>query len=233
MDAEGVNSIVRALDRLAASLQKGPWDHVSVVIVLLTLLVVIWYTVETQRLRKAGQDQTAKTAQLLSEAQRQNDVWGHLLREARRQNEVSVMPILAIAVEPVPDADTDRIVLINVGSGPAFNLAIDPHHWDSRELKIEHASSILRPGQSDELRFHVIEGNSGNLLGAKTLGHWIHIKRMPNPLNVVVRCNSVNSKAYSFRFICTSQLGKLRITFEGSAASAEGEVARARELVAG
>jgi hypothetical protein len=168
---------------------------------------------------------------LLTEAQRQNDVSGHLLREARRQNEVSVMPILAIAVESVPDAETDRIVLINVGLGPAFNLSIDPHHWGSRDLKIEHASSILRPGQSDELQFHVIEGNSGNLLGAKTLGHWIHVKRMPNPLNVVTRCNSVNSKTYSFRFICTSHMGKLRITYEGSAA--DGELSREPELIAG
>jgi len=231
VDAEGFNSIVRALDRLTAGLQKGPWDHVYVVIVLLTLLVLIWYTIETQRLRKAGQDQTAKAAQLLTEAQRQNEVSVHLLREARRQNEVSVMPILAIAVEPVPGGETDRIVLTNVGSGPAFNLSIDPHHWNTRDLKIEHGSTILRSGQSDELLFHVIEGNSGNLLGAKTLSHWIHVKRMPNPLNVVVHCNSVNSKAYSFRFICASHLGKLRITYEGSAANEE--LSRESELVAG
>jgi hypothetical protein len=60
VETQGINSVVQALDRLAASLQKGPWDHVYIVIVLLTLLVLIWYTVETQRLRKAGQDQTAK-----------------------------------------------------------------------------------------------------------------------------------------------------------------------------
>jgi|SRR5215510_2239610 len=232
MDAEGVASIVRSLDRVAASLQKGVWDHVSVVVVLLTLLVLIWYTIETQRLRKAGQDQTTRTAQLLTEAQRQNEVWAHLLREARRQNEVSVMPILAMAVEPVPGGDdTDRIVLVNVGSGPAFNLSIDPLHWENRSLKIEHGSSILRSGQSDELLFHVIEGNSGNLLGAKTLGHWIHVKRMPSPLSVAVRCTSVNSNAYSFRFICSSQQGKLRITYEGHAA--DGKVTRETELVAG
>src|SRR5215475_5883463 len=215
VDAEGFNSIVRALDRLTAGLQKGPWDHVYVVIVLLTLLVVIWYTVETQRLRKAGQDQTVKTAQLLSEAQRQNEVSGHLLREARRQNEVSVMPILAMALEPVPEGEADQIVLINVGSGPAFNVSIDPLHWDNRHLKIDHACNILRSGQSDELLFHVIEGNSGNLLGAQTLGHWIHVKRMPSPLQIVAHCNSVNSRAYVFTFVCASQHGKLHITYEG------------------
>jgi hypothetical protein len=231
MDAEGITSVVRALDRVVAALQKGVWDHVYVVVVLLTLLVLVWYTIETQRLRKAGQAQTAKTAQLLNEAERQNEMSGHLLLEARRQNEVSVMPILAIAIEPVSASDTDRIVIINVGSGPAFNLSIDPHQWDSRELKIEHGSSILRSGQSDDLQFNVIEGNSGNLLGAKTLGHWIHARRMPSPLSVVARCTSVNSKAYSFRFLCTSHAGKLRITYEDSAPNAE--VARAPELTAG
>jgi len=231
MNAEEINTVVRALDRLTVVLQKGDWDHVYVVIVLLTLLVLIWYTIETQRLRKVGQDQTTKTAQLLAEAQRQNEVSGDLLREARRQNEVSVMPILAITVEPVPNGDADRIVFINVGSGPAFNLSIDPLHWNNRDLKIEHASSILMSGQSDELLFHVIEGNSGNLLGAKTLGHWIHAKRMPNPLNIVVRCSSVNTRAYAFRFMCTSHLGKLRVTYQGSAASRE--VAPEPELVSG
>src|SRR5262245_29152005 len=125
MNAEGINAIVSALNRLAATLEKGAWDHAYIVIVLLTLLVLIWYTIETQRLRKAGQDQTAKTAQLLNEAQRQNDVSAHLLKEARRQNEVSVMPILAVAVETAADGEAERIALTNVGSGPAFNLSIE------------------------------------------------------------------------------------------------------------
>src|SRR5262249_45614869 len=208
-------SIVRALDRLSVTQQRGLWEHSYILIMLLTLLVLIWYTVETQRLRKAGQAQTAKTADLLREAQRQNDVSVFLLQEAQRQNEVSVMPILAIAVDPVASGDGDRIVLTNVGSGPAFNLSIDPLHWDSRKLKIEHGSSILRPGQGDDLQFHFVEGNSGNLLGARTLGQWIQLQRMPSPFRLVVRCNSVNSKAYAFAFLCTSLAGKLRITYEG------------------
>src|SRR5262249_32560148 len=160
------------------------------------------------------QDQTAKTAQLLAEAQRQNQVSGQLLREARRQNEMSVMPILAMTTEPVASDEAARIVLVNVGSGPAFNLSIGPLRGENRNLTIDHGTGILRSGQTDELLFQVIEGNSGNLLGPKTLGHWIHVKRMPNPLNVVVRCTSVHSGAYAFRFACTSQLGKLRIAYE-------------------
>src|SRR5215475_12152971 len=105
MEIEGLNSIVRALDRLAASQQKGVWEHAYIIIMLLTLLVLIWFTVETQRLRKAGQDQTTKTGDLLKEAQRQNEVSAFLLQEAQRQNEVSVMPILAVAVDPKSDSD--------------------------------------------------------------------------------------------------------------------------------
>jgi hypothetical protein len=221
MAVDRLETIVRALDRLAATQQKGIWEHAYIVIMLLTLLVLIWYTVETQRLRKAGQAQTTRTGDLLKEAQRQNEVSVFLLQEAQRQNEVSVMPILAVAVDPKADGDGDRIVLTNVGSGPAFNLSIDPMHWDSRKLKIEHGSSILRSGQADDLLFHFIEGNSGSLLGAKTLGQWIHLQRMPNPFRLVVRCNSVNSKPYAFWFLCTSLAGKLRITYEGSASVGE------------
>ena len=85
-----LESIARALERLAAAQQKGPWDYVQVIAVLLTLGVLIWYTVETYRLRKVAQDQTAATAQLLQEAQRQNDVSANLLQEAQRRNEVAV-----------------------------------------------------------------------------------------------------------------------------------------------
>jgi len=121
-----LHPIVQSLNRLVAAQQKGPWDYVSTVAVVLTLLVLIWYTYETYRLRKAAQDQTARTASLLSEAQRQNETslnlvgaaqrqnevsasllkeaqrqteaTARLVREAQRQNEVSVMPIMAILV---------------------------------------------------------------------------------------------------------------------------------------
>ena len=188
-----LTSIARNLDRLVAAQQKGSWDYVHTITLLLTLGVLIWYTIETYRLRKAGQGQTAETAKLLSEAQHQNEVSVNLLREAQRQNEVSVMPIVAIGVDSHGDHDVGRIVLLNVGLGPAFNLNIDRLDWDSRKLQIEHDSSILRPGQSAELVFHVLERESGSLLNAKTLSQWIIAQRMPDPFDVIVRCQSVSS----------------------------------------
>ena len=211
-----LESIARALERLAAAQQKGPWDYVQVIAVLLTLGVLIWYTVETYRLRKVAQDQTAATAQLLQEAQRQNEVSANLLQEAQRRNEMAVMPILAIAIESRPGGDKMQISLVNIGSGPAFNLSIDHIEWDNRKLQIEHESNVLRPTHSNELVFFFVERNSGSLLDAKTLSQWIRASRMPDPLDIVVRCNSVNSVAYAFMFKCTSHLGKLRITYEGS-----------------
>jgi transposase len=89
--------------------------------------------------------------------------------------------------------------------------------WDNRKLQIEHESSVLRPAHSNELVFFFAERNSGSLLDAKTLSQWIRANRMPDPLDIVVRCNSVNSVAYAFMFKCTSHLGKLRIIYEGSA----------------
>lgn len=211
-----LNSIVNALDRLAAAQQKGVLDYVHIIIVVLTLCMLTWYTIETYWLRKAGQDHIAETSRLINEAQKQNEVSARQLREAQRQNEVSVMPILAVAVESVHDVDTVRIVLLNVGSGPAFNLSIDRLEWDNRRLKIQHGGSVLRPGQVNELLFYFEEGDSGNLMDAKTLSRWMKAQRMPDPLVIIVRCDSVHSIAYTFMFRCTSEAGKLSISYVGA-----------------
>jgi len=53
-----LNSIARAPDRLVAATQRTAWDHVNTIAVVLTLTVLIWYTIETSKLRKAAQSQT-------------------------------------------------------------------------------------------------------------------------------------------------------------------------------
>ena len=206
-----LHSIAQGLDRLIAAQQRQAWDYVHSIIVILTLCVLIWYTVETYRLRRVGQHQIGDTEKLL--------------REAQRQNEVSLMPILAVAAESGPGGDALRIVLVNVGSGPAFNISIDRIGWESRRLNIEYGSSVLRPGQANELLFQFEEGNSGTLLDARTLFRWIKTSRTPNPLSIVVGCHSVNSIAYTFTFRCTSHDGKPSISYEG-AASVNGGAAR-------
>jgi hypothetical protein len=216
-----LKSIARVLERLAASSQKGPLDYIQAGAVILTLCVLIWYTIETYLLRKAGQDQTAATAQLLKEAQRQNEVSASLLHEAQRQNEVAVMPILAIVIESPPGADKPQIALVNIGSGPAFNLSIDTVEWGRRKLQIDHHISVLRPAHRSELVFSFVERNSGNLLDVQTLSQWMKTSRLPDPLEVTVHCNSVSAIAYAFVFKCRYIAGKLRISYAGTASVEE------------
>ena len=94
------------------------------VLTFVTLLVLIWYTLETTRLRRSAQEQTTVTSRLL--------------REAQRQNEQSMLPIVALSLQlrPVDEgrlaqtewagAQRRFLVLRNVGNGPAFNVAIRP-----------------------------------------------------------------------------------------------------------
>src|SRR5690242_696186 len=108
---DDLNSILRELARLINGQPRGTWDHIHTVAMLLTLGVLIWYTIETYKLRRAAQGQIIETTKLLRAAERQNDVSDNLLQEAQRQNEMSVMPILSVATEPGA-GDSVRVVLL-------------------------------------------------------------------------------------------------------------------------
>ena len=94
-----LNSIARALERLVESQQKSPWDYLYTVTVLLTFCVLVWYTVETCLLRKAGQVQSGETAKLLREAVHQNQVWASLLEEASKlATHLAAQPTLGLGL---------------------------------------------------------------------------------------------------------------------------------------
>ena len=182
--------ITDALNRLVAALHKGTWDYISTIAIVVTLVVLIWYTCETYRLRKAAQ----------------------------RQNEISVMPMLAVVNESSPDRSSREAVLKSVGSGPAFNLSIDRRQFGNGELLIEHDGNVMTAGQVNELRFQFREGNSSTVLHVDTLYEWINNGKPPDPLDIVVRCRSVNSVDYAFTFRLTPDAGgtgRLKLTFEG------------------
>ncbi len=213
-----LNGIASSLERLVALQQKGPWDYIATVAVVLTLIVLVWYTVETYRLRKAAQAQITETAKLLTEAQRQNDTSLRLVEQAQRQNEVTaklvteaqrqndasaglvraahrqnenaIMPILAIRVEPPQSRyarsydpnEKSHLVLRNEGTGPAFNVLIDPYSAQGRELEFDHGSSVIRPEEERELTYHLQEGNSGTIGNVNELYRWINTGILPDPL---------------------------------------------------
>jgi hypothetical protein len=65
-------SLVNAINRLTAAQQKGPLDYISLIVLILTLAALVYYTWETIK----------------------------ICRAAHRQNETAVMPMMWIRVEP-------------------------------------------------------------------------------------------------------------------------------------
>jgi hypothetical protein len=197
-----LNSIARALDRLVAAQEKGAWNYISTVAVVLTLIVIIWYTIETSRLRKAAQDQTKET--------------GKLLTEAQKQNEVAVMPCLAISPARPSSADGQcTLVLKNVGTGPAFNVSIHACASSGKQLSFEYGEDFMGPNEKRELTFYLQEGSSqerGTNTGA--LYRWITDGKLPEPLTITARSRSVSSIDYASTFKLTRSEDRLKVAFE-------------------
>ena len=179
-------SVTNAINRLVGAVHKGTWDYISTIAVVVTLLVLIWYTWETHGLRRAAQ----------------------------RQNEISVMPILAVFIQSAVPNGSREIVFRHVGSGAAFNLSIDRVRFGNGELLIEHGSNVMTVGQITTLEFRFQEANRSTVLHLDGLYEWINTGRLPNPLQISVRCRALNSVDYVFRFAFTPDAGKLKVTFE-------------------
>lgn len=96
---------------------------VTTAVTTATLIVLIWYTVETQKLR----------------------------REAQRQNENSMMPIVAAQTGYFePYVKSSCLAIRNLGSGPAFNIQISSIQISGKSGVFEH-SRTLAPGQVEIL----------------------------------------------------------------------------------
>jgi len=240
--------IVRALEHLAATQQKEVWDYIATIAVVLTLFVLIFYTRETYRLRKAAEQQTSETGKLLeeahrqneatiklvSEASRQNEAAVRLWNEAQRQNEFSVMPLLAILLD-LPELRTSsqmifgrtrRLVLRNVGNGPAFNVFIEPQSVDGKVLEFESERAALTHGEERTLKIHFEPQPDHGIMGTPdSLYEWINTGELPDPLQVVVRCRSVTSIDYWFMFRFTPKAGRLNVVYEGYESSRQAPLA--------
>jgi hypothetical protein len=95
--------------------------------------VVTWYTIETQKLRKA----------------------------AEKQNEISGMPIIALRLssgerglgEPL---SLELQSLWNIGNGPAFNIDVTPIQKAPFEVRFEPVP-LLEPKDNQGLRYSVLQ----------------------------------------------------------------------------
>jgi len=203
-----VQAIVDAINRLAPSWQDRMWERASTVAVALTLVVLIWYTIETYLLRKAAQNQIAETDKLLIEARNQNALTleqnatnANLLKESQRQTEISTQPMFAVYKGKASMGTDGRILLENVGNGPAFNISIDSLMWDDdRQLRIENAPSVMKPGDTEPLVFDLYE--QGKPLLHIHFGQDLVVKmgenEMPNPFRMIARCHDVGLQPYTY-----------------------------------
>jgi hypothetical protein len=217
-----LNPIVRALDRLIEAQQRSPWEYVGTIAVVLTLGVLIWYTIETYKLRKAAQAQSSESAKLLGEAQRQNETSLKLLEETQRQNETalhllketreqstaSIRPILQMvaSVRPkLPVQDQITYQVRNLGVGPAFNIAIEAVRFPKAVYLFQNPDTLGT-------------GESGNVLpvrsaeeqdGAKTVGWYDFFIEgdRHQPYKVVLRYQNAEGKAYFTHHVITFQDG--------------------------
>ena len=190
-----LTQIVTALNRLVVAQHKGWLEYTNTGLVLVTLGVLIWYTVETARLRSVAQEQTSKATILLTDAQ--------------RQNETAVKPMFAIYISVV--LNKRQVTLENVGLGPAFNVKIGHPEWDGNRLTIWLPTNVMKPGQTEALTFGIWDGTTGVNLPLKELE--VDTGRIPNPFQIVIRCVSVDGKPYEYAFQCTLKDGHLQTMF--------------------
>jgi hypothetical protein len=179
---------------------EGLWSIANTILVGLTLGVLIWYTIETFKLRLAAQRQAEKTESILVTAQNQNDITTSLLTAAHLQNEIAVMPMFALY------PDSDAIMLENVGSGPGFNLSIARVVCsETISLRFDLGSNVIKPNQklrtipylrTNEHEFVLIK--LGDLVRAMKLN-------VPNPFEIALHCVTLHRTEYEFIFQCATQ----------------------------
>ncbi len=144
-----------------------------------TFFVIAWYTIETQRLRAVAQTQLTETQrqastakqqigialQQFGESQKQFQLAQKQLTEIQRQTEHNNRPIIALGFSPFPlgsgNGTVSYLSIHNVGTGPAFNIAISPLGiYNQQQLTISHPH-FVGPQQLEKAQiiFHnVLDG---------------------------------------------------------------------------
>jgi len=163
-----IRQLIAAIDRLVAAHQRGIWDYASVIAVVLTLIVLIWYTVETYRLRLAAAKQLA----------------------------VATTPILMIA--PVQEPRGAVPAIRNVGNGPAFNISIETERLKGQAKLTFYHSDILAGNevQTVHLILHQTDRERqmfthDDVLNNVMQGH------LPQTVPLTITYNGADGKRYS------------------------------------
>ncbi|MCZ2152989.1 MAG: hypothetical protein LC114_03640 [Bryobacterales bacterium] len=156
-----------------------------------TLGVLIWYTVETSKLRKTAQAQTAESANLLEEAQ--------------IQNETALRPIVALSIEHTLITDSERassdtrlLKLRNLGKGPAFNVMIATLDGDDDAKYAFFHPDCLAEGESSQVHLGAYD-NAGTplMMTWQAIEELIYIRQVISlPQMLTVNYRSATGKVY-------------------------------------
>lgn len=101
------------------------------ILTLITAVALIWYTIETSRLRRATRDQVNAT--------------NLVVKETQKQNEQSLMPILVLTLQ----GDEGVFTVKNTGNGPALNIWIQPFSHGETVPMFHHSNAIGAGGQDE------------------------------------------------------------------------------------
>jgi hypothetical protein len=181
--------------------------YCSIAVTILTLITaaaLIWYTIETFRLRRATQK---------------------LLKEAQIQNEHSIRPI--VMLEPANDLHilekganmpAVQIVIRNLGLGAAFNVDVEPLSGRSTTIRFV-PTMALAAGQREPVSLVYTEGSEQVVSGAyELIQRMFHSNELDDGARSTVRYVDVNGKPYltilTYRYDRQSREIKITPTFE-------------------
>src|ERR1035437_1282317 len=155
------------------------------ILTLITAAALIWYTIETSRLRRATQEQVEKT--------------GLLLKEAHTQNEHSIQPI--VTLERANDLHSiektaTQIVIRNLGLGAAFNIDVEPLCGPSTTIRFVPTMS-LAAGQREPISLVYTEDGKQVVSGAyELIQRMFHSNELDEGARSIVRYADVTGKRY-------------------------------------
>jgi len=170
------------------------WAQVAlVVLTAVTLVVLCKYTKETVRLRQATRDQV--------------NISNQLLREAQIQNEAAEKPTLLFGLSSTDFHLGKPLELLeptirNIGSGPAFNVVVEPMKGDGVEVQFRLPNvPYLEGKQQLPLKPFITQDGQANGMSSwlSLLADLIRRNNFPADMIVAVQFESISSKTYRSR----------------------------------
>lgn len=185
------------------------WSAVASIVTtfatVITMGVLIWYTIETYRLRTAAELQHKAAVEQLNETKIQTDL--------------SITPVLTISADPDPSPQTGvAIVMRNLGTGAAFDIGVEPEATEGIRLRFEYPD-VLASQEIAQITLFWNRGDkgSGKLQTVSDYMGMCKSHRIPDFVYINLVYIGATKKSYRTRcqFVCEGGNDRLRfVTLE-------------------